>query len=156
MRLSLTLVKISDPELWCLSQGRGMICLDWHPCFILFLICNLSIWLHYLNASAGFFIFIAACRILSYGKRILSCSMKDRVPCSGMLSCFSRVWLFVTPWTVTHQAHPPMGFSRQEYRSQLPCPPPGDLPDPGIKPVSLKSPRLSGRFFTEELYKKRS
>jgi len=34
-----------------------------------------------------------------------------------------------------------MGFSRQEYRRGFPCPPPGDLPDPGIKPESLKSPR---------------
>ena len=41
-----------------------------------------------------------------------------------------------------------MGFSRQEYWSGLPCPPPGDLPDPGIEPVSLKSAVLAGRFFT--------
>ena len=37
---------------------------------------------------------------------------------------------------------------RQEYWSELPCPPPGDLPNPGIKPVSLVSPALAGRFFT--------
>ena len=41
-----------------------------------------------------------------------------------------------------------MGFSRQEYWSGLPCPPPGNLPDPGIKPASLKSPALAGGFFT--------
>ena len=41
-----------------------------------------------------------------------------------------------------------MGFSRQEYWSVLPFPLPGDLPDPGIKPVSLMSPALSGGFFT--------
>jgi len=41
-----------------------------------------------------------------------------------------------------------MGFSRQEYWSELPFPPPGHLPDPGIKPVSLVSPALAGRFFT--------
>ena len=41
-----------------------------------------------------------------------------------------------------------MGFSRQEYWSGLPCPAPGDLPDPGIKPTSLTSPTLAGRFFT--------
>ena len=40
-------------------------------------------------------------------------------------------------WTVAHQAPLSMGFSRQEYWSGLPCPPPGDLPDPGIKPMSL-------------------
>jgi len=41
-----------------------------------------------------------------------------------------------------------MGFCRQEYWSGLPCPRPGDLHDPGIQPVSLKSPALAGRFFT--------
>ena len=47
-----------------------------------------------------------------------------------MLSHFSHVWLFETPWTVAHQAPLPMGFSRQEYWSGLPSPPPGDLPYP--------------------------
>ena len=42
----------------------------------------------------------------------------------------------------------PWGFSRQEYRSELPCPPPGDLPNPGIEPMSLMSPALAGQFFT--------
>ena len=41
-----------------------------------------------------------------------------------------------------------IGFSRQEHWSELPCPPPGDLPDPGIEPVSLMSPTLAGGFFT--------
>ena len=41
-----------------------------------------------------------------------------------------------------------VGFSRQEYWSALPCPPPGDLPNPGIEPMSLISPALAGRFFT--------
>ena len=40
------------------------------------------------------------------------------------------------------------GFSRQEHWSGLPCPPLGDLPDPGIEPASLMSPALAGRFFT--------
>ena len=51
----------------------------------------------------------------------------------------SHVRLFVTPWTVTHQASLSMRFSRQEYWSGLPFPPPGDLPDPGIAPTSLAS-----------------
>ena len=51
-------------------------------------------------------------------------------------SCSSCVWLFVTPWTVAHQAPPSMGFSRQDYWSELPFPSPGDLPDPGIEPRS--------------------
>ena len=50
-----------------------------------------------------------------------------------MLSHFSHVQLFSTPWTVAHQAPLPMEFSRQEYWSGLPFPPPGDLPDPGIE-----------------------
>ena len=44
--------------------------------------------------------------------------------------------LFEIPWTVAYQTPPSMGFSRQEYWSGLPFPSPGDLPDPGIKPVS--------------------
>ena len=48
----------------------------------------------------------------------------------------SRVRLFVTPWTVAHQAPPSMGLSRQEYWSGLPLPSPGDLPNPGIEPRS--------------------
>ena len=48
----------------------------------------------------------------------------------------SRVHLFVTPWTVAHQAPLSMEFSRQEYCSGLSFPSPGDLPDPGIKPGS--------------------
>ena len=53
------------------------------------------------------------------------------------------------PRTIAHQAPPlSMGFSRQEYWSGLPCPPPGDLLNPGIKPASLVSPALAHRFFT--------
>ena len=48
----------------------------------------------------------------------------------------SDVQIFVTPWTVAHQAPLSMGFLRQEYWSGLPCPPPGDLPNSGIKPTS--------------------
>ena len=54
----------------------------------------------------------------------------------------------MTLWTVAGQTPLSMGFSRQEYWSGLPCPPPGDLPDPGIKPVSLRSPALAGGCFT--------
>ena len=62
--------------------------------------------------------------------------------------CFSHVWLYATLWTVTRQALLSMGFSRQEYWSALPCPPPGDLPDPGMKPTSLASPALADSFFS--------
>ena len=54
----------------------------------------------------------------------------------------SHVRLFVTPWTVIHQAPLSMGFSRQEYWSELPFPSPGDLPDTGIKFTSPVSPAL--------------
>ena len=50
--------------------------------------------------------------------------------------------------TLAHQVLLSMGFSRQEYCSRLPFPPPGDLPNPGIEPSSLMSPALAGRFFT--------
>ena len=53
-----------------------------------------------------------------------------------LLSRLSRVRLFVTIWTVALQAPLSMGFSRLEYGSGLPYPPPGDLPNPGIKPGS--------------------
>ena len=53
-----------------------------------------------------------------------------------------------TLWTVAHQAPLSVEFSRQEYRSRLPFPPPGHLPDPGIKPASLTSPALTDSFFT--------
>ena len=63
-----------------------------------------------------------------------------------MLSRFSCVQLFVTPWTIAHQAPLSMGLSRQENWSGLPFPPPGDLPDPGIKPSSHVF--CIGAFFT--------
>ena len=60
-------------------------------------------------------------------------------------------WLLsdsATPWTVAHQAPLFMGFSRQEYWSGVPFSTPGDLPNPGIEPVSLATPALAGGFFT--------
>ena len=65
------------------------------------------------------------------------------MPCC-MLSCSNHVQLFAIPWTVAHQAPLSMGFSRQEYWSGLRCPPPGDLPDPGIEPTSLMPPAWQG------------
>ena len=66
-----------------------------------------------------------------------------------VLSCFSCVQLFLTPWTVAYQVPLSMGFSRQEYWSGLPFPSPRDLPDPGMEHKSLMSPALvAGGFFT--------
>ena len=61
-----------------------------------------------------------------------------------ILSCFSRVWLFTTLWTVAQQTSLSMGFSRQDYWRGLPFPSPGDLPDPEIEPASRMSPALVG------------
>ena len=64
-------------------------------------------------------------------------------------SHFCPVRLFgTTPWCVAHQTPLSMGFSRQAHWSGLPFPPPGDLPNPGIKPMSLTSPALADGFFT--------
>ena len=68
--------------------------------------------------------------------------------CVCLPSHLSCVRLFATPWTIARQAPLSTGFSRQEYWSGLPCPPSGDIPDPGIKPTSLKSPALVVMFFT--------
>ena len=59
-----------------------------------------------------------------------------------MLSHLSCVQLFVTLWTVAHQAALSMGYSRQEYWSRLPFSPPEDLSDPGMEPVSPAAPAL--------------
>ena len=60
----------------------------------------------------------------------------------------SHVQLLATLWTVAYQAPQSTEFSRQEYWSELPCPPPGDLLDLGIKLASSMSPAVAGGFFT--------
>ena len=78
--------------------------------------------------------------ILSFDLKKAFKNTKSMIVCQPLLlllSCFSRVRLCVTPQMAAHQAPPSLGFSRQEYWSGLPCPPPGDLPDPGIEPASL-------------------
>ena len=73
----------------------------------------------------------------------LSSSRRPLLPWSHddvcVLSHCSRVRLFATQWTVALQAPLSMGFSRQGNWSGLPCPPPGDLPNRGIKPTCLLS-----------------
>ena len=66
----------------------------------------------------------------------------------GVLSCFSHVRLCATLWAVAHQGPLSMEFSRQDYWSGLPCPPPGEFPDPGMEPAFLMSPALADRSFT--------
>ena len=65
-----------------------------------------------------------------------------------VLSCFSRVPLFVTLWTIAQQTPLSIGLSRQEYRSGLPCPPSGDRPNLGIKTASLTSPDLQVNYLS--------
>ena len=65
-----------------------------------------------------------------------------------MVSRFSCLQLFEAPWSVVHRTLLCMGFPRGEYCSGLPCPPPGDLPNPPTEPGSFMSPALAGRFFT--------
>ena len=71
-------------------------------------------------------------------------TLSQRKTLARMISHFR---LFATLCTVACQAHLSMGFSRQESWSRLPCHPPQDLPDPGIKPAFLMSPALARRFF---------
>ena len=67
-----------------------------------------------------------------------------------MLGCFSRVSLFAILWTVAHQAPLSIEFSRQEYWSGLPCPPPGNPSCPEIEPVSLAPPTLQANSLQSE------
>ena len=69
------------------------------------------------------------------------------VAVAAAVSRFSRVRVFATLWTVALQAPLSVGLSRQEYWSGLPCPPPGDLPDPGMEPGS---PALQADFLLSE------
>ena len=90
----------------------------------------------YLGVFLRFFSVILVSPIFTWGMRVC------------VASHFSHIQLFSTVGTVAHKAPLCMGFSRQEYWSGLLYPPPGDLPDPGIKPVSLTSSALAGGFFT--------
>ena len=65
---------------------------------------------------------------------------------TSMLSCLSCIRLLATVWAVVGQAPLSMGFSREEYWSGLLCPPPGDLPDPGIEPVAPEAPALPADY----------
>ena len=69
------------------------------------------------------------------------------IKCVWGTQLLSHIWLFVIPGTVAHHTPLSIGFSRQECWSGLPFPSPGDLPDPGVEPVS---PALAGGFFTIE------
>ena len=69
-------------------------------------------------------------------------------------TCAQSLLTLCNPQTIAHQAPLSMGFPRQEYWSGLPCPSPGDLHDPGIEPLHLTSPALTGRSFTTSTKKR--
>ena len=78
----------------------------------------------------------------------LVCSRTQKAGTMGCApGCLSHVRIFATLWAVALQAPLSMGFSMQEYWGGLPCPPPEDLPDPGVEPMSLTSPALAHGFF---------
>ena len=81
-------------------------------------------------------------------KKISWVKLKGFIVHCACVQFLSHFQIFVTPWTVARQAPLSMGFSRQEHWSGLLCPPPRDLPDPGVKPMSVTSPASAGRFFT--------
>ena len=83
----------------------------------------------------------------NFTKWMMNRSMRVNNVCYWKCVC-SVAQLYVTPDTAALQSPLSMEFSRQEYWSRLPFPPPEDLPIPGIKPMSLVSPVLVGRFFT--------
>ena len=78
---------------------------------------------------------------------LVICSALKSTMHEHLLSPFGRVHLFAILWTVALQAPLSMGFSMHEHWSGLPCPSPGDPPDPEIKLASLMSPALARRFF---------
>ncbi|CAI9157934.1 unnamed protein product [Rangifer tarandus platyrhynchus] len=86
--------------------------------------------------------------ILFKHNNTLSQTEKDKYYMHVCVCVLNRVQLFVTPWTVAHQAPLFMEFSRQEYWSGLPFPPSGDLPDPGTKRQSLASLALTDGSLT--------
>ena len=107
--------------------------------FVISLEVYIYIHTHYMwGREAIFFFFLA----MLYSMWDLSCGITNP---GCVLSRFSQVWLFDTIWT-----EPGSSLHRivLEYWSELPCPSSRTLPDPGIKPASLGSPALAGRFFT--------
>ena len=86
----------------------------------------------------------------SLGPASLLLAIHPRGTRTCMLRHSSRVQLCETPGTMAHQAPLSTGLFWQEYCSGLPFSPPGDLPNPGIEPVSPVAPALARRFFTTE------
>ena len=112
----------------------------------------LGCWDCYSNLLTGlFFSTLAPTFLPPHRGQICPHSKSDHM--CARVRVLSPVQLFVTLWAVTYQAPLSMGFTRQEYWSRLPCPPQGDLPNPGIKPLSLTSAALGSGLLTLNITK---
>ena len=96
--------------------------------------------------------FLVSVTVTLSGNRIFADVIKVKWDHTGLCCCYlvAKWWRsFAIPWTIAWQASLSMGFSRREYWGGLPFPSSGDLPNPGIEPLS---PVLAGRFLTAEPY----
>ena len=162
MRHTVTLFSVSDlvcirlSILWLLINF--ILCNSWviillkiyKPTFLLIKHpCSIRAWVpvSFLSLSLSFFLSLSLSHFLIDNSRPPGSSpLKDPNIC--MISHAVMSNSFATLWTEAHQAPLSRGFSRHEYWSGLPYPPPGHLPDPQTEPISLMSPTLAGRFFT--------
>ena len=109
-----------------------------------------------MSLSLSSVLILTFCTIVSQNSRwFLKQPYFDPLWCAGLSHSYSEEWqaaklcpALCKAKTVAQQAPPSMGFFRQEHWSGLPCPPPGDLPNPGIKPKSLMSPAWADGYFT--------
>ena len=102
---------------------------------------NTNTELNFLDSYPEIFLLYHTTSKQRWGVRILTKSFMHA-------QLLSHVGFSETLWTIAFQSPLSMDFSRQEHWSGLPCPPPGDLPDPGVKPPSPAPPALACRFFT--------
>ena len=142
-RLHFYFLLAKPPSLSSVSAQKAMPW-SWATCPPFWNIIRIKTYLHFK------WIFRVALNKVEYKRFYWHCAfyIPKIMPCHVCM--LNRVWLFVTLWTVAHQAPLSMEFSRQEYWSGLPFPPWRDLSDPGIQPTSPTSLELAVRFFTTE------
>ena len=145
LRMMLTLYSIAGWIISCFSGIKIRPNLNWFTNMIL----GVS-WLHYRCEGYSKLTWMVSGRITAWSVEIRGSTKKNYI--LNILGLYhacmpSRVWLFVTLWTIAQQAPLCMKFSRQEHWSGLPFPISGDLPGSGIKPTSPASPALASRFF---------
>ena len=133
------LKNIYDNLLLLLWLFKGIFLSRWR---ILRITENNCLCLNFLMLSTQYFL------LTVFALHTMDCLSRGLYPWIAVaVESLSHVWVFASPWPIARQAPLSMGFSRQEYRSGLPCPPPGDLPDPGVESAS---PALPGGFFNDE------